>query len=420
MTLLGLLSCGPGPRPKVLVLFKVTEEAFRPEYLVVSFRESDGQTGKGIRVPYRGEVYRTGPVLGTLEIDMDAPRGDRTLVVWGIRGFATVSGARAQVAWSASDRRDVTVILGCWRDVPDEPSALEGYAVAPPSGDCPGPAVPGTPLAPPAGSPQETPPPSTAPQMDAAPPAEPPPPAPPAPSTPPPPDAAAPDLAVEPPPMRPPAGDLTTGLILYLRLDDGPGSRQARDSSGNGNHGALELLDPVRAWVPGHLGTALDIAGNGLVRVPGSPTINTIAAGFTFSAWVRRTGDGTILARRSGGADGFLYRFFVVDGRPAIQINTSTGTQAEVVSLVPMPADNYLHLAATYDRATVRLFLQGFPVGARDHDQSVRPENSPLTLGGSRDNDRFSGRIDEIAVYNRALSRDEIRALTRGSLPPAR
>src|SRR4030095_9095927 len=111
-----------------------------------------------------------------------------------------------------------------------------------------------------------------------------------------------------PPPVGPPpAGtDLTTGLLVYLKLDDGVGRIQAVDSSGNGNTATLQLLDPQRAWVRGFLGTALDIAGQGWLSINESPSVNAIAEGFTFSAWIKRTGDGTIVARRAVGANGFL------------------------------------------------------------------------------------------------------------------
>ena len=191
-------------------------------------------------------------MLGSLDVDMeDAPGGKRTLVVWGVRASTTVSGARAEVQWSAGYRRDVTVTLGCWRDVQEAPSALAGYAVAPPSAACPGPGTSGVAAASPPDAARDSTGPADAgtPPVPAAPPAPPAPtpPAPSAPPAPPPPDAAAPER----PAAMPPAGtDLATGLTVYLKLDDGPGSRRARDSSGHGNDGLLERLDPARAWVP--------------------------------------------------------------------------------------------------------------------------------------------------------------------------
>jgi hypothetical protein len=475
-----LLSCG-AEQPKMVIWFKVAQEVFRPEYLVVSFVQPDGQSAQGIRVPYRGELAQTGPVLGSLELDMGgASEGDRTLIAWGIRGYATVSGARARVRWNVSLRRDVTLTLGCWRDVEGGIAALDGYAVSPPSGECPAGAPPGSrsaapdagnaplpdagaavPPAPPPGPGDPVPPPPPAPPTPPPPPVEspdagvpppnPPPPvdaaAPPPPRVdaaappplqppPPQPDAALPDppppqpdaAPADPPPRGPPprGTDLQSGLTVYLRLDDGTGSSNARDSSGNGNTGRLERLDPQRAWVPGLYGTALAFDGQGWVAIGESASINAINEGFGFSAWIRRTGDGTILARRSVGANGFLYRFFVEGGKLGVQINSSNGARADLLSSRTVPARELVHVAASYDLTTVRLFIDGSDAGIQSYGLNIGPENSPLNVGSRQDatlvgaDDIFAGVIDELAVYNRALSAQDVRALAAGFQPQAR
>jgi hypothetical protein len=268
--------------------------------------------------------------------------------------------------------------------------------------------------------------------LDVRPPDGPPPPPPDAPP-PPPPDAPPPP---PPPPPRdtgaglealPPGADLGRGLVAYLRLDDGAGSAAARDSSGNGNTGSLVQLDPLAAWVGGHLGTALDIAGRGWVAIPESVTVDSVTDGFTISAWVSRTGDGTIASRRAVGANGFLYRFFITGGQLGLQINSSNGAHADFVgTAASVPTGRFVHVAAVYDKVTARVFLSGTAVGEQGYALAIGPENSPLLIGAREDatlvnaDDRLAGQIDEVAIYNRALSGAEVQGLADGFLPPAR
>jgi hypothetical protein len=198
----------------------------------------------------------------------------------------------------------------------------------------------------------------------------------------------------------------------------------AQDASGNGNTGSLQLLDAQRAWVAGRFGTAIDIAGQGWVAILESASLNSIAEGFGFSAFIKRTGSGTILARRSVGANGFLYRFFVVDGKLGLQINSTNGARVNLVSDRTIPAGDWVHVAATYDLQRARLFLGGIEIASEIYSLNIGPENSPLNVGASQDatlvgaDDRFAGEIDELSVYNRPLSEPDVRALADGFVPP--
>ena len=158
-----------------------------------------------------------------------------------------------------------------------------------------------------------------------------------------------------------------------------------------------------------------------------SPSLDTIDEAFSFSVRVRRTGDnGTILARRLAGTGDFLYRFFVTDGKPGIQIGSPGGAQLQAVGLVRVPSGVWIDLAAVYDGAAVRVYLHGFAVGSERAAVPLARVPSPLTVGaraiasGEDADDRFAGEIDELAVYDRALSEREVRALVEGALPPGR
>ena len=70
-----------------------------------------------------------------------------------------------------------------------------------------------------------------------------------------------------------------------------------------------------------------------------------------------------------------------------------------------LPANVWTHLAATYDGATLRLFVNGAQVASKAQTGLLATSTSPLQIGGDSLYGQFStGRIDEVRVYRAALS----------------
>jgi len=69
------------------------------------------------------------------------------------------------------------------------------------------------------------------------------------------------------------------------------------------------------------------------------------------------------------------------------------------------------HIAVTYDRTAVRLFVNGVQVASRANTLAVAASTGPLRIGGNTVwPEWFQGSIDEVRVYKRALSAAEISA----------
>jgi Concanavalin A-like lectin/glucanases superfamily len=69
------------------------------------------------------------------------------------------------------------------------------------------------------------------------------------------------------------------------------------------------------------------------------------------------------------------------------------------------------HLAVTYDGAAVSLFVDGDEVSRRPTTGAIRGTASPLWIGGNHPyGEYFEGLIDEVRIYDRALSGEEVRA----------
>jgi len=78
----------------------------------------------------------------------------------------------------------------------------------------------------------------------------------------------------------------------------------------------------------------------------------------------------------------------------------------------PIPVGAWTHVAATFDNRTMVLYLNGKQVGELERPGLIRPSRGDLnigTYGGTRA--RFQGLLDEIRLYNRPLSPQEIAKL---------
>ncbi len=86
------------------------------------------------------------------------------------------------------------------------------------------------------------------------------------------------------------------------------------------------------------------------------------------------------------------------------------GGERNAVGSASLPLNVWSHLATTYDGATVRLYVNGALVGSLPFAGAIPASTGPLRLGGNSVwGEWFAGLIDEVRVYNRALSASEIQ-----------
>jgi hypothetical protein len=223
---------------------------------------------------------------------------------------------------------------------------------------------------------------------------------------------------------------LIDDLVGHWRLDDGAGSTVAVDSSGRGNDGVVHDLDPSTAWVAGRSQGALDTAHVGWVQVAPAPSIDAIVDRVTVAAWINLEGTispdtfATALSRQIGTSENQHYHLSLLfDGRPTLFIATDVGYVAPG-GPNPVARGAWTHLATVYDGADVRLYVNGAEVASAPLTGTFMPDTTPVILGGNGNDasgvptELFPGRIDELMLYARALSADEIGQLAAGALFP--
>lgn len=178
--------------------------------------------------------------------------------------------------------------------------------------------------------------------------------------------------------------------------------------------GAVETAPSVT--LSGKVGGAFDFDGTVHVRViPDSAAL--MPAQLTVEAWVFPTalsaGSQTIIARGSSTNDFDTWCLFLSNGRPEI----ISHDQKHMQSPFTIPPDEWTHLAITFDELTMRLYVNGAQAAARKELDVLVYDAAPVpvTIGSdwasNVSSDRFKGLIDEVALYNRALTADEVLSI---------
>jgi glucose/arabinose dehydrogenase len=201
--------------------------------------------------------------------------------------------------------------------------------------------------------------------------------------------------------VAPPA----TGLVGAWSFDEASGTT-ATDASGSGNNGAIS--GPART--AGKFGNALSFDGvNDWVTVNDANSLD-LTNRMTLEAWVRPTGLGdwrTVLLKERPGHLAYALYGSTDNGRPAGHVFTNADIALRGPSA--LVANTWSHLAFTYDGATTRLYVNGTQVATAALTGNALTSSSPLRIGGNSVwGEWFSGAIDEVRIYNRALTATEI------------
>ncbi len=198
---------------------------------------------------------------------------------------------------------------------------------------------------------------------------------------------------------------LPVGLVGYWMLDND----SALDYSGFGNNGVY--YNGVNCSADGKFGKACKFDGvNDYISVENSATLN-ITGAITVGAWVKPnnvTPESEIVAKY-GGYKGFILR--ISGGTAVIYITTPSVTPAATKSGIIN--DNWHHIVGVWDgSSTIKVYVNG--VKGTDASATAMT-NAEVTLMIGRwshaDGGYFNGTIDDVAIWNRSLSIDEIRKL---------
>jgi len=196
------------------------------------------------------------------------------------------------------------------------------------------------------------------------------------------------------------------GLVGWWKLDETSGTI-ASDSSGNGRNGTL-VGNPQ--WVPGKINGALQFDGNDWVNCG---DILNISDAITIACWVNPaglSGDNGWVARWDVYAfksSGSSLRFTT----PGILDYTATNTVLKI--------GEWQHVAVTFvpnQTGGVIFYLHGVEA-QRMNTTAMNAGGGPFGIGNNRWSQFYEGMIDDVRVYHRVLTAEEIRQAMKGAPP---
>jgi len=202
--------------------------------------------------------------------------------------------------------------------------------------------------------------------------------------------------------------DVSQVLRLPFDYDDGS---YARDRSGYGNHGTI--YGAARA--DGKIGMALSFDGvDDYVEIPYSSSLVT-SNEMTIEAWVKRDPTAppfsTILTALEWAES---YRLWARD-TGLYYVFTIEGTRTEGAWPIASIDNRFVHIVITFASGIVKGYRNGVLVGTADHTSTgttLTALTNPVQISGRFYPDEYwKGLIDEVRIYNVALSQDEIRML---------
>ena len=199
------------------------------------------------------------------------------------------------------------------------------------------------------------------------------------------------------------------GLIAWWAFDEDDDAPVALDYSGSRQGGTLH--DARRA--DGIDGRALVCEG-GCVAAENSARLSATSA-LTIECWVKTEVAGQdnkwVVNRVLAGGTDTGYRLGVLEGKPCFEI-PQTSWSHHLVADVALPTGRWVHLAGTFDGTTMRVYVDGELRGAMERPGPVKPNDFHLCLGSYEIGHQayFTGLLDEVRLYARSLTADEVRA----------
>src|SRR5262249_58894639 len=107
----------------------------------------------------------------------------------------------------------------------------------------------------------------------------------------------------------------------------------------------------------------------------------------------------------------FVYVLYA--GSPSNQPNVYlwAGSEQGIAGASSLPLNTWSHLAATYSSGALRLYVNGSQVASGTGTGNINTSTGALRIGGNNIwGEYFTGRLDEVRIYNRALSQAEIQS----------
>ena len=161
---------------------------------------------------------------------------------------------------------------------------------------------------------------------------------------------------------------------------------------------------------------SIDLDGwtNDYVDCGNYAALNITGTNITLEAWIRpdafkaNVWQGNIINKSGGGDNGYMIR---VGNGGQLNFNIGTGWWNEISSPIgALTLNTWAHVAATYDGATMRLYINGAQVAQGPENQNIGSASNNLLLGEDPQftGRYYPGRIEEVKIWNTTRTPAEI------------
>ena len=199
------------------------------------------------------------------------------------------------------------------------------------------------------------------------------------------------------------------GLVAFYNFED-ISTTTVTDLSGYGNHGAIKEATIVTS---GRYGKALSFDGvNDLVTINDSVSLD-LSTGFTFEAWVKPVAikrSCVVIFKEQPSSS--TYNLYAYEDADLWGSSFNDGLNEHTVSGInALPINQWTHIVSTYDGTKLQLYKNGVLESSSAQSGPIKITEGVLQIGGNSIwGEYFQGTIDEVKVYNRALTTTEIIA----------
>jgi hypothetical protein len=202
-----------------------------------------------------------------------------------------------------------------------------------------------------------------------------------------------------------------------------------KDYSGNGHDGtpvdgAQTQLDPARGWVATFGVTSTAGTTGRVICGTGDPS----AGGqLTVCAWVKWGGSNSNWQGVAGKSDNYNARRWILQLRNnaagSIQWGGADRLTLAIESTTGLPVGQWAHIAGTWNGTTMDILINGAVIQTGEHALSDEGAAAPITLGIGEYNvsapqtNSFNGVVDEVRMFSRGLSAEEVLMVMNGATP---
>ncbi len=200
------------------------------------------------------------------------------------------------------------------------------------------------------------------------------------------------------------------GLIAAFNFD-GPGGSPVLDRSDHGNHAvcAPGATCPLFSATGGRTLGGANFAGAGnYLELPNEASFD-FTTSFTVSFWMKTSGFVNRWEQLVGKGDS-AWSIERQDKSSRISFTTFGPTSDNLVSVRSLADNGWHHVAGVYDGAIKRIYVDGQLEASRPYNRTLRTNNFPVRLGYNQEYPagQYSGWLDDVRIYDRALTQTEI------------